>query len=463
MIHYLPDNYPDRLRAIFSGLVGGLACSAMLLLAGCQTYQPEALARAVHKEEFKSRQASSESVKKFAKRLGETTSYNQAFDASNGLSLGEGETVALVFNPDLRVARLRAGVAEATAEYAGLWDDPTFSFNVLNIRSSVPDPWIIGSALSFTLPISGRLRVEKARAEAAKHAELERVAETEWKILRDVADGWLSWSAQKHQLQQTESILVALDSVVGSTSKLAREGELPKTEAALFTIERASREAERDRFRGAVAESEQKLRSMMGLSPSAPLKMISTLSAGRDVSNAKEPNEGNPTLTRLRSEYAVAEQTLLREIRKQYPDLTFGPQTQIEQGQSSIGFVSGIPIPILNANKGGIAEARAERKVARAIYETEYEKMVGRLAALHSRLDAINNRRTTINENLVPLVDRQVSDANRLLALGEGSSLVLLESLLRSSEAKLQLVSIQLDDALAKNEIRYLVGPDNRK
>ena len=464
MIYYQNDA-PSLLwrTALRLGVPFALGVSALLFFAGCQTYQPEALSRPVHMQEWEAREPSGESVQKFAKRLGETTSYKRAFDASDGLSLGEGETVALVFNPDLRVARLRAGVAEATAEYAGLWDDPSLSIDVLNVTSNVPDPWIIGSALSFTIPISGRLRVEKARAEAAKYAELERVAEAEWKVLRDVAEEWFSWSAQRHQLQQTEAILKELDSVVGSTSRLAREGELPKTEAALFTIERASRQAERDRLRGAVEESEQQLRSLMGLSPKASFQMVSTLSARMGDSGAKEPNEGNPTLARLRREYEVSEQTLLREIKKQYPDLTFGPQGESDQGQSRIGFIGAIPIPILNSNKGGIAEARAEREVARAVYETELEKMVGRLAALHSRLDAIGNRRATINKNLVPLVDRQVSDANRLLSLGEGSSLVLLESLLRSYEAKLQLIEIQLDEARVRNEIRYLVGPGNRK
>lgn len=434
-----------------------------LLLAGCQTYEPQAANRSDHKKEWDGRTASSESVRKFAKRLGETTPNSRAFDASDGLSLGEGETVALVFNPDLRLARLRAGVAKATAEYAGLWDDPELSIDVLNITQSVPDPWLIGSALAFTIPVSGRLKVEKARAEAAMHAELERVSESEWTVLRDVANGWLDFSAEGYKLRETEAILTKLDSVVASTSRLAEAGELPRTESALFTIERASRRADRDRLRAAVEENEQELRSLMGLSPSAPLQLIPTLSAGPVPANAGEPNESHPTLARLRREHEVADKALHREIRKQYPDITFGPQAETDEGQSRIGFIGAIPIPILNSNKGGIAEARAEREVALAAYETEYERMVGRLAALRARLSGIRARRATLDETLVPLVDRQVSDADRLLQLGEGNSLVLLESLLRSNEAKLQLIDLQLEEARVKNEIRYLLGPGGWK
>lgn len=463
MTHLLPEKLPDYSSALRFSLVCSLAASTILLHTGCQTYQPEALARPAQKEEFHSRQASHESVEKFAKRLGETTSYKKSFNARDGLSISEGQTVALVFNPDLRVARLRAGVSEATAKYAGLWDDPELSIDVLNITSNVPDPWIIGSALAFTLPVSGRLKVEKQRAEAAKHAELDRVAEAEWKVLRDVCEEWLVWSAYQYRLQQAEVMDSKLNSIVASTSRLANAGELVKTESALFTIERASRRAEKERFRSELEESEQRLRSLMGLSPSADLRLISTLSAGSSPFGDNEPSDSHPTLARLRSEYEVAEKTLHREIKKQYPDITLGPQGESDEGQSRIGFIGAIPVPILNSNKGGIAEAKAEREVARAAYETEYERLVGQIAAKRARLRGLQSRRATITETLVPLVDTQLADAERLVELGEGGSLILLESLVRGHEAKLELIDIQLENARAKNELRYLIGPGNKK
>lgn len=435
----------------------------LVLLAGCQTYRPGKLDLPAHKESWLAWEPTHENVSSFATWLGKAPPDTKEFNLGDGLSLGEGEVVAVIFNPDLRIARLRAGVAEATAKYAGLWDDPELGIDVLKITSNVPDPWVIGSAIGFTLPVSGRLGAEKSRAEAAMHAELERVAESEWKVVRDLRDGWLSWSAQRHRLQQTEAILAELDSIIESTSQLAEEGELLKTEAALFTIERESRRAELGRLKGDVAESEQQLRAILGLSPNATLKLLPVLSAVRNLSPNEEPDKTNLTLSRLQSEYEVAERTLLREIRKQYPDVVFGPQTEQDQAQTRIGFIGAIPVPILNSNKGGIAEARAEREVARAAYETEYQRIVGRLASLRARLHGIRVRRETIHDTLIPLVDRQVGDARRLLGLGEGGSLVLLESLLRAHEAKLQLIDIQLEESKTHTEIRYLLGPDNRK
>jgi outer membrane protein TolC len=439
------------------------ACLVAALLVGCQSYQPDPLNLSEHSAAWRSRTASSEKVRTFAKRLAAKEPARSAFNPSDGLSLTEGETVALIYNPDLRIARLRAGVARATADHAGRWDDPEFSIDVLKITDSVPDPWVVGSAISLTLPISGRLQVEKARAEAASEAELVRVAESEWEVLRDLRAAWLSWSATGLRLEQTEQIVGALDSIIDTTSLLAEQGELPKTEAALFTIEQERRRAERDRLKGNLAEQEQQIRSLMGLSPSAPARMIPTRSAVREVSSRAEPDDSNPSLARLRGEYAVAEQTLLREVRKQYPDVVLGPQSESDQGQSRIGVIGAIPVPILNSNKGGIATARAERELAKAAYETEYERIVGRLAAQRARLQGVHARRTRINGTLVPMVDRQMEDARRLVELGEGGSLVLLESLVRAHEAKMELIDIQLEHARAHNESRFLLGPKGRR
>lgn len=435
------------------------ATLALGLLAGCQGYQSRPLNLPAHAEKWRSQSPSSEKVHTFAKRLSDSSSHALPFNPANGVSLPEGEVIALVFNPDLRMARLRAGVAKATAEHAGLWDDPEFSIDVMKIAEGVPDPWIVGSAISITLPLSGRLQVEKARAQAAMHAELGRVAEAEWKVQRDLRDAWMSWSAQRLRLEQTKQIVKALDSIIKSTSQLVEHGELLKTESALFTIEQASRRGEISRLIGEVAAHEQEIRSLLGLSPSAPIQLVPTL-AGAE--NESSDGKNNPTLTRLRSEYVVAEQTLLREIRKQYPDLTVGPQAESDVGQSRIGFIGAIPLPILNSNKGGIAEARAEREVARAAFETEYERIVGRIATARARLQAVRAHRRSIDKTLVPLVDRQVADARQLLELGEGGSLVLLESLVRAHEAKLKLIDIQLEGSKASNEIQFLIGPSKR-
>jgi len=450
---------PSFVRQVLRAGVTITIAVPVTAFTGCQSYQPSPLAASTHAGIWRERGPSDEKVRDFARRIETTAPRSITFNPSDGLTMAEGEVVALIYNPDLRVARLKAGVAQATAEHAGRWDDPELSIDLLKVTQSVPNPWIVGSALSLTLPISGRLAVEKSRANAELHSELARVAEEEWKTLRDLRKAWLTWSADRLRLEQAERIVGSLDSVVETTGKLAEVGELPRTESALFKIEQESRKADIARLRGRVKEGEQEVRSLMGISPNAPASMTPTLSvlSGKDRGNLPETN---PTLIRLRSEYEVAELTLLREIRKQYPDLELGPNFEDDQGQSKIGVIGAIPIPIFNSNKGGIAAARAEREVARAAYETEVERTEGRLAAMRARLDGTRSRRQSLDSNVVPLVDRQIDDARNVLELGEGDSLVLLESLVRAHESKLDLIEARFEESDTQNEIRHLLGPD---
>lgn len=439
------------------------ALSAISVSTGCQSYEPSPLDPANHRQAWHERTPADETVSAFAQRLNAATPDTPlAYDPSEGISLAEGELIALVYNPDLRMARLQAGVSLATAEHAGRWDDPQLSVDLLRITESVSDPWIVGVGLGITLPISGRLEAEKDRANAAYKAQLLAIVEAEWKTRHQVRLAWLAWSAAKVTLEQQTQLIETIGTLVDATNKLAEAGELPATEAGLFAIERMQRRYELRRMRGKVEVAEQRLRSLMGLSPKAPLQLTpQVIAVDTDGVNLdKRSVDGNPTLARLNQEYEVAEQTLLREVRKQYPDLTIGPVVENEEGQSRIGLGGGIPIPILNANKQGIAEGKAERELARAAYETEYERLAGTLAQTQAKAKALTEERELVADEMAPLVDAQVTRARKLLDLGEGGGLVLLESLVRAYETKLHLIEVRLDEAQAYAELQYLAGPD---
>lgn len=435
-----------------------------VLVAGCQSYQPKPLDPATHRDAWLARAPGDEPVRAFANKLAEQSvglGKPRPFDPSDGLSLAEAEVVALVFNPDLRIARLRAGIASATAEHAGLWQDPQFGVDFLTAVEGGLNPFLITPGLSLTIPISGRLEAERARADSAVAAELTRVAQQEWHTRIEVRRAWLTWSAATLRAQQTERLLGSIQSLVGSTTRLAEAGEIGRTEAALFTIEHASQRQAMLRYSGEAVEAEQELRTLLGLSPDAPLELVPTLVAAIDPEEltADAATHRSLTLARLRNEYEVAEQTLRREVRAQYPDLTIGPLAEFDRGDTLLGFSLSLPIPILNANKQGIAEAHAERELARATFETAFERLIGSLAATRARLDTIREQREALEAEIAPLVDQQLADAQNLLQLGEGESLVLLESLTRVGHTQMSLIDARLGEALAIVRLAELIGP----
>ncbi len=452
---------PNELPRLGAG-VGVLV--ALALLAGCQSYEASPLDLGAHQAAWTERAPGDESVRAFVRELTRDEQTPEPFDPADGLSLGEGEIVALVYSPELRLARLRAGVSAATAEHAGRWDDPELSVDVLRLIESASSPWVITPGLAFTIPISGRLEAEKARADASLHAALSRVAEQEWGVRNELRRAWLEWSAARLRVERIELLLGEVESLVGSTAALADAGEMARTQATLFALERAGLARSLVRERGEAEHAEQRLRAIMGLSPDAPITPLPARSLS--VVGGKPESDQfawrNPTLVRLRHEYEVAERTLRREIRKQYPDLTIGPLYEADQGQSRIGFLGAVPIPVLNANAQGIAEAEAERALARAAFETEYERIAGHLAQARARHASLSDQLRQLEDEIVPLVDQQLDEAQRLLELGEGglgAGLVLLESLTRAGQIEMDLIDTRLAESLAAVEVAGLIGP----
>jgi outer membrane protein TolC len=434
---------------------------AIATLAGCQSYQPRPLDPEVHLDAWSSRSADDESLRAFIETL-EQHHFSDPFDLHDGIDLHEAERIALFYNSDLRLARLRAGVEAASAKHAGRWNDPELGIDASRITESVPDRWIMTSSLSITIPISGRLRAERQRADATLRASLSAIAEQEWSVRAELRDAWLEWSAAKLRAERTEQLLESISSLVESTDRLAQAGELPATQASFFEIERLNRIQSLHRLKADAFALEQRIRLLMGLSPDVDLTLKPSISPSESVAipDTETLIENHPTLVRLREEYAIAEATLLREIRAQYPDLTIGPSYESDQGQSRIGLIAGIPLPILNTNAQGIAEARAQRELSRAQYETALERTMHELSMVIERVDQIRVQRTLFESAIVPLVDRQLSDAQRLLELGESDGLILLESLTRAGQASMELIDTRLEESLAINQLRSLVGPE---
>lgn len=440
----------------------------VLMAGGCQSYEHRPLDMVGHHAAFLSRTPENPEVRSFASSLAAAAPHSDGFDPADGISSAEAEVIALVFNADLRVARLRAGVTRATAENAGLWEDPTIGVDLARIVQSTPEPWKVFTSVGITIPISGRLEIEKQRAGVQHAAELARVVQREWSVRMAVRRAWSEWSALDAQLAATRDFLARVDQILSVVDTMERAGEMARTESRLFRIEKATRSAELLALEARAAQAELLLRQLMGMSPDAPLRFQANGIGPADVAYGSPADPGadaaalqarSPALVVAVAEYEAAEKTLELEVRRQYPDLHIGPGYGREDGQDQVLLGLSLPIPILNANRQGIAVARAEREVARANAEATLEQVVASLRALEARRTGATRRRQSLESELVPLVDEQYADARQVARLGEVNTLILLESLTRQQDAKVSLIEARLDEALAGIEVAGVLGP----
>lgn len=436
--------------------------TALCALAGCQSYERAPLNLAEHRAAFDTRLGHTEAIELFAERLSQQgEAMPDRFDATDGITQAEGEVLALFYNAELRLARLEAGVALATFENAGLWEDPEFGFDGTEILSPA-GPFEYGLTVSLTIPISGRLDVEKDRAGAAYETELRRIVDAEWHTRAQVRTAWAAWSAASERLRLLREVVGQVERIASITDRLESVGELTRVEARLLRVELVKTRTDIAQAELDEASARIKLHGLLGLAPDASVGLIpafGSVSVDEVKATIDRLIEANTLLAVRRAEYQVAEESLRLEIREQYPDITIGTGLGSEDGDDRLLLGLSIPIPVLNANRAGIAEARARREVARAAAETTFESLTQELALAMASLDATRSQREAFERDLVPMLDEQSLEVERLADLGEIDTLILLETVTRRFEAKSRLLDLRLAETDAAINITRLLGP----
>lgn len=441
---------------------------------GCQTYEPRPLDLSGREAAFLARRADDSAVQSFAARLGERAARDDAmrsgghmlFNPSDGITLDEAEVIALVFSADLRVARQRALLCMACVGAAGAWEDPIFELDLAKIVESVAEPWKIGAGVRLSVPISGRLKLEKLHAEAEQVAEVMRAVRAEWELRMRLRRDWTNWTATCEQAELTRGVLDHTDTMLALVSRHEQLGEVNSAKANLIRIERSLLALELERLESSCRSHALGIVRLMGLPPDAATELRPGL-----------PNQSNPAVMtaqtlRLRLlehhvelaaksvEYAQAERLLEWEVRKQYPDLELMPGLAEEDGLNEIRLGASIRLPIFARNRRGIAEAKKERD---SLYEEVgaiMERLVSDVAIAEERWEAAKRRLDRLQGEVVPMVDEQSRVVRRLLELGETDLVVLFETLQRERQVKGDLVMAHAEVTLAAIDLAELAGPE---
>lgn len=434
-----------------------LSLAALAVLSGCVSYERKPLDLDAVQEEFLARTPALPQP-----------SGDAAFDLADGLSAAEAEAILLVFNRDLRIARLEAGVARANAENGGLWADPTLGVDFTRIVGAASQGVEAIVSLGLTLPLSGRLELEKERLGAEHAAQLARVAALEWSTVATLRRAWVERAALSEETESARGTLARLSEVRSVVDRMEAAGELARIESRLFRIEEAKLHARVVELETELSAATRSIASLLDLPHTEGIALLADLpqravpaDAGRETVLAHLADT-SPTVAVARAEHESAERRLEEEIRMQWPDLAIGPGYGKDNGDRKWVLGVGLRLPVFNGNRAGIAAADAARELARGRTEAELTRVLGAFASAEERLAAASRRRALLEESLLPLVAAQYEETRAVARLGEVKTLVLLESLKQELESTAQLISARRDEALAAIELDLLVGPAPR-
>jgi len=437
---------------------------ASACLAACTSVPPEPVDPQADLGAFNARR---EAIGRIATQGEVLDLHPVAIDPADGLTLDEAAWVALVFNPELRVARAEAGVTQARADHAGLWPDPSIGLQFSRLIDATDNPNELFGLVWFTIPVSGRLEAEVAMRGEERRAALADVAALEWSTVCDLRAAWARWSATVQSLDGAADQSRLLEAAESAAAALAGLGEAGRTDSEVRRAAVAVARAELAQMMVRESDQSAAVLRILGLPRTEGAGLVPMLADTRPADACNEPAalerriiDGSPSIRRALVRYAVAEARLVLEVRKQYPDLQVGPGFGQQDGFEQFQLGLNIPVPILNANRGGIAEAVALRGVARA--EVEHAVAIAAIEASQAcrRLAASHGIRGELEESLLPSLDRQSELIHELVAMGELDRIDAADRLARSRDARMRWLQARLDESLAAIDLARVLGPE---
>lgn len=384
----------------------------LLLVGGCAHFVPQPIEPADNLLRFEGRSLSDPGLRQYA-----ATTLKGEFSAwpPTAWDLRTLTLAALYFHPDMDAARARWSLADAGKITAGQRPNPTLSVAPsLNRTVILPSPWIVTASLDIPIETAGKRGYRLAQARHLSDAAMQGIATAAWGVRSRLRAALLdAWSAeesgrlleQQHAAQQEIVRLI--------------EGRLAAGAAAPMEVSRERVALERTRLdvldaRNRRVQARVRLAGALGLPPKAmegiALSFDAFTRAPRELGLAEARRRALLSRADIRAalaEYAATESALQLEIAKQYPDIHLGPGYEFDQGDHKWGLGLNIELPLLNRNRGPIAEADARRREAAAKFNGLQASVLGEIEGAIADHEAARQKVATAEALMAQLLKQE--------------------------------------------------------
>ncbi|HQT62485.1 TolC family protein [Acidiphilium sp.] len=302
--------------------------------------------------------------------------------------------VAVYERPDLRISVAAYNAAKAAVTTAQQIPNPTLSLAPsFNATQAFPSPIKIGPVISFLVSNLGAREAGIAAARDRQQAARILIAAAAWRERSNVRNAlltlWLderiarikarvaSYAAIAFRLvaQRVTSGMLA-DTVLASTTEAANKASFGAAEA------RVQIGMDRAHLAAAIGMPAAALRgkhlSFTAFEHPLPPANLAALTRTALVTS--------PPVVAAYKNYRAADASLRKAIDQQFPGCRIGPGYHYDQGASKFILALSLPLPILNQNQGPIAEARARRQLAAALFDRAQVRVLHEIDAAKAAL-----------------------------------------------------------------------------
>jgi outer membrane protein TolC len=305
-----------------------------------------------------------------------------AIDLSNGLSIDEATTIAVIANPGLRALRANRGIAAAQVLEAGVLPNPELDLGAdvptFGALAGTTTAAHLGISWEVTALVTRDANVRASEANAQK-VDLE-IAWQEWQQAMEARLEWRRLDASERELAAAKKSEADLKAIADTLNAAASSGDATtvETSAARSALDEAvlarlAIEREHDRARRALARA-------LGVRLDAPFALQAEAAAGtQDVPDHRALVAGLAAhrldLLALKLGYESQEQRLRAAALSRFPRMTLG--VAVARDPTDVGTVGAsvaIALPVLDHAQGRVAVESATRDQLREEYAArEYD------------------------------------------------------------------------------------------
>jgi outer membrane protein TolC len=333
------------------------------------------------------------------------------FDLADGLSADEAAILAVLQNPELRLARDKHGIADAQLLQANLLPNPRLAYNVTAPSGGLDQDKVQGYGLSldweFTALLTHAHQVSVATA--GQQAINLQIAWQEWQIAQaaklacyqlqvyDQQQLLLAQSLQRLQNNKLQLQQAAAQGLATLAESTAADNAADVLSSRLQSLQhqQALQQQRLNRSLGRKADESIPLQS-------GPLPYM--LSVPNYQQLTQELDQQRLDLLALQQGYLAQDEQVRIAILQQFPKISIGPiTTKNNSNYYTMGAGIALSLPIFDHNQGAIALATASRQTLFDEYSNRDFQSKADIAELLSTITSLNTEIQTSRDNLQSL------------------------------------------------------------
>ncbi len=340
---------------------------------------------------------------------------------------------AIANSADIALARAQYATAKAALGTAGERPNPTVAISPQIITPTTS--WIAntyGVDFDWTFETADKRARRMDVAHATARVAAAGVIEATWKVRAAVRKAMLDLSAAERKTALLKEVTGKQSEVIKLIEERIKAGAVSALETAQPRILAAQLRLQGSDAAKSAALARAALAESLTMSTSGLAGAKFSFAAfegipGKRIAHRKAALTHRADVVAALADYAAAEATLRLEVAKQYPDIHLNPGYQLDAGENKWTVGIGLTLPILNQNKGPIAEAEAKRKEVAAKFDTVQAKVLADCDRAAAGVTAARAKLAT-TDDLLTEQGTQIESLSRILAAGEGDKIALLSA-----------------------------------